>query len=285
MILSFHPCFTADRQIILADRALNDQDRSLILEAGFILLPQTCTQDLYEACSASSAHLFPNYAMRFRSPGKIGQCRLFRRLACPHPVSEIWSDVSEFQKDPTGGGYLARRFPFFIKADASHEGSGVFYVQDEPSLEHALQRLRILENSGHTGFLTQEAVASKGEVLRAVILGTGVITYWKRPGDGESFVTTVSRGAGIDRAWKPDLQEKGKKAAAWLAGNTGIDLAAVDFVFPLERSNPDPVFLEINYYFGRRGLGGSQRYYRLLYGAIRDWIESKGCDPNRVGLV
>ncbi|MBN2122650.1 MAG: hypothetical protein JW821_00015 [Deltaproteobacteria bacterium] len=285
MILSFHPCFTADRQIILGDRALNDWDRLLIREAEVVLLSQGCTRLLYEACAGTSAHLFPNYDARFRFPGKVGQCRLFREVDFPHPASEAWSSSAEFRDYCTRSGCLPHALPFLIKADASHEGAGIFLVQDAPSLERALSRLDVLETSGSPGFVTQKVVASEGNVLRAVILGQEVITYWKRPGPGDDLITTVSRGARIDKTWRPDLQEKGKRAARAFGGRTGIDLAAVDFLFSFDHGDPEPLFLEVNYYFGRRGLGGSERYYRLLYGTIRAWLAEKGVDPDRVSLV
>jgi len=43
--------------------------------------------------------------------------------------------------------------------------------------------------------------------------------------------------------------------------------------------------LEINYYFGRRGLGGTINYYRLLYKAVQDWLEEAGFDPESASLV
>jgi hypothetical protein len=39
MILSFHPCFVADAQIILGDRKLDSTDFSLINRAEAIVLP------------------------------------------------------------------------------------------------------------------------------------------------------------------------------------------------------------------------------------------------------
>ena len=42
-----------------------------------------------------------------------------------------------------------------------------------------------------------------------------------------------------------------------------------------------PLFLEINYYFGRRGLGGSERYYALLVSEIIKWIKSLGLPVGR----
>ena len=59
----------------------------------------------------------------------------------------------------------------------------------------------------------------------------------------------------------------------------------MDFVFPISEKDPEPLFLEINYYFGRRGLGGSENYYQLLHQAIRDWLEEEGLDPEAVRLV
>ncbi|MDZ7697590.1 MAG: hypothetical protein U5R49_11935 [Deltaproteobacteria bacterium] len=121
--------------------------------------------------------------------------------------------------------------------------------------------------------------------MRVVIVGDRLITYWKRSGDPQQPITTISRGARIDPQWKPALQQKGEIEARRLSAQTGINLAAVDFVFALADANPDPLFLEINYYFGRRGLGGSESYYRLLYEAIRDWLTACGRSPDSVRLV
>jgi ribosomal protein S6--L-glutamate ligase len=145
--------------------------------------------------------------------------------------------------------------------------------------------LAILENSGASGFLSQELIASEGNVLRAVILGDEIVTYWKRPQNPDQIITTIAKEARIDKQWKPDLQEMGKLEAREFAKNTGINLAAIDFVFPLGDPEPQPLFLEINYYFGRRGLGGTLKYYSLLYKALQNWLIKQGFDPESVSLV
>ena len=89
----------------------------------------------------------------------------------------------------------------------------------------------------------------------------------------------------IDHNWRPDLQEKGHASARELAKKIGINLAAIDLVFPIACKDPEPVFLEINYYFGRRGLGGSENYYSLLYEAVQDWLSEIGLDPESVSLI
>ncbi|MCP4666156.1 MAG: hypothetical protein GY849_07295 [Deltaproteobacteria bacterium] len=111
------------------------------------------------------------------------------------------------------------------------------------------------------------------------------MTYWKRPGKPGQRITTIRRGAVIDHHWRQDLQEKGKAETQALSGQTGINLAAVDFVFPLNEKDPDPFFLEINYYFGRRGLGGTERYYELLYQALQEWLAEAGFDPKSIQLL
>ncbi len=176
-------------------------------------------------------------------------------------------------------------FPFVVKDDKSHEAQGVFVVNDSESLKAALDFLALKEGIDNKEFVTQDFIPSGGNVLRSVIMGNQVLTYWKRPVKPGQIITTISKGARIDHDWKPELQEKGRKQARVLANRTGINLAAVDFVFPLSEASPEPLFLEINYYFGRRGLGGMDAYYRLLFRAIQDWLEEIGLDSGTVELV
>ena len=117
------------------------------------------------------------------------------------------------------------------------------------------------------------------------MIGRAFHSYWKRPLERDQIITTVARGSRIDKKWRRDLQEKGIFQARSLCERSGINLAAMDFVFGMNDSDPQPLLLEINYYFGRRGLGGSLKYYRHLHRAIREWIEKQGLDPGRVKLV
>ena len=56
-----------------------------------------------------------------------------------------------------------------------------------------------------------------------------------------------------------------------LCRQTGINLAAIDLLIPkIEK----PLFLEINYYFGRKALGGSDRFYQLLDKTIKEWLKA-----------
>ena len=67
-----------------------------------------------------------------------------------------------------------------------------------------------------------------------------------------------------------------------LEADTGINLAAIDFIFDFSQPDPEPLFLEINYVFGRRGLGGSMNFYHLLSEALQQWLAEHGFDPQCV---
>ncbi len=284
-ILSFHPCFDADVNVILGSRNLDAGDLDCIRQADAVIMPQGRPREIYESASKSGVRLFPNYDVRFKYPGKTGQSRLFEALTYRHPQTLRWSTVREFRKANGEGRAFPHGLPFLIKDDKSHEAEGVFFVEDRGALAKALDYLKKREKSGLPGFVSQAYIPSGGNVLRAVIIGKKFITYWKRPKEPGQVITTISRGAVIDDQWQPALQKKGWTAARQLSAKTGIDLAAVDFIFPLSERDPEPFFLEINYYFGRRGLGGSEKYYQLLYEAVRGWLAEAELDPDAVRLV
>ncbi|MCG6881258.1 MAG: hypothetical protein LJE96_19205, partial [Deltaproteobacteria bacterium] len=265
MILSFHPCFTADHQIILGDRSLGESDRNLIRSAQAVILPQGRVGRIFHECLKADVAMFPNYQARHTYPGKVGQSRLFETFQLPHPRTFRWSRVDRLKKMAK----LPHEFPFVVKDDSSHEAEGVFVITGLKSFKAAVDFLSLKKNGEKVGFVTQDFVPTGGNVLRSVIMGERVLSYWKRPSKPGQVITTISKGARVDHDWKPDLQAKGREQAQVLIARTGINLAAVDFVFPLLKEDPEPLFLEINYFFGRRGLGGMDAYYRLLFEAIQ----------------
>ena len=269
---------------MLGSRTLSPQDLHWIEKAGAIILPQTCSQGLYLACKASSAELFPNYDARFKFPGKIGQNSLFDELQLPHPDTWSWISADEFRRALREKG-LCHDYPFLLKGNQCHEGDGIFLIADRGCLESALRVLSSWERTGQSGFVSQALIASGGNVLRAVALENRIITYWKRPLLPESPITTVSRNAFVDKDWRKDLQARGRVQTRILSQKTGINVAAVDYVFHLGDPDPQPLILEINYYFGRRGLGGLLNYYRLLLEALQEWLQKKGFAPNLVRLL
>lgn len=284
MILSFHPCITADRQVILGSRAPDRREAELAARAEAVVLPQTCPESLFRLCREGGAPCFPSYDLRFAYPGKVGQARLFRERRLPHPETCIWSPMDALVRTVRASGSLPHRLPFFIKTDSDHEGRGIRLVRSSEEVMSALDELARRKGRTCEGVVTQSLVHTEGGVLRAVILGRRVVTYWKW---GASAVTpaSVSRGARIDPSWRPDLQQMGRTLALEVHQDLGVDLAALDMVFDMTAPSPRPLVLEINHVFGRRGLGGSETYYRMLFEAVCEWLQEQGLDASRVGLV
>ncbi|ROR03522.1 ATP-grasp domain-containing protein [Desulfosoma caldarium] len=274
MVLSYHPVIPGDVNRLCAGREPDENDRRWMQRAAAIILPQGCSESLYRMAVRYCRHVFPDYRMRFLYPGKIGDIRLFRILGFPHPKSHLFHSVKfcppSFWND--------LRYPVVLKSAHGGEGSLVFKVE---SAEEAMEPLKIfegMERSGFGGFVVQEFVKNDGRDLRVVVIGRTVKSYWRVQRDPTNFLHNTSHGAVIDRESDPDLQAEGRAWVRALCQRTGINLAGMDLLFR-DRSlhqQKNPLFLEINYYFGRKGLGGSERFYTLLEKEARAWLKSLG---------
>jgi len=273
MIVSFHPLFEADQNILCAGRQPGPADQAAIQTAEAVVLPQGCYRSLYEMARTNCRHVFPNYDARFRYPDKIRQIKLFREFKAAHPASELFFDVASFHeklKQPTAS--WRRKYPFVFKLDWGGEGDTVFLIQSQDDLHLILEKTAEFEKSGQSGFLLQEYIASRNRTLRVVVIGQQVVSYWRIQKEDGSFYTNLSRGAVIDPEAEPALQHKAVALVKQICHKTGINLAGFDVIFSYDSNDPDPMLLEINYFFGRRGLGGSEAYYRILLEEIQSWI-------------
>jgi ribosomal protein S6--L-glutamate ligase len=277
MILSFHPLFEADKNITCAGREPGEEDLKAIKAADAVILAQGCYQSLFEMARANCPHVFPDYNIRFKYPGKLGQIRLFREFDIAHPASEIFLNVDSFHqgfKKRTSKDRL--KYPFVFKLDWGGEGETVFLIKSEDDLSGILQRTAEFEKSGQSGFLLQEYIATRNRSLRVVVIGKRIISYWRIQQDDGGFYTNLGRGAVIDSEAEPSLQHKAIALVKQICHKTGIDLAGFDVIFSSENDAPDPMLLEINYFFGRKGLGGSEAYYQILLDEIQSWISGLG---------
>ncbi len=279
MIVSFHPIFEADENILCAGREPGEDDRAAIQSARAVILPQGWNPALYEMARNNCPHVFPNFDARYAHPGKTGEIRLFRRFDAIHPAASLFADLAAFHEefDPEHGR-LPFDFPFVFKFDWGGEGNTVFLVKSGPDLIDILQKAASFEKNGHFGFLIQEYIPLVNGTLRVVVIGKRFISYWRIREDPESFYDSVAKGGRIDADAEPDFQRAAVHAVASLCEKTGIDLAGFDVIFPRGSETISPHFLEINYFFGRRGLGGSEKYYEILIEEIENWIESRGVD-------
>ncbi len=275
MILSFHPCYEGDENRLCAGRDPGPEDRAAMERASAVILPQGCRASLYRMATRCCPHVFPDYAVRFAFPGKTGQIRLFRRMGVSHPESEVFSGAKAFfQKYGTRPKGFLFSFPVVFKRDWGGEGEGVFYVEDPDTLKALVMREG--QRSNHeVPFVIQEYIPAGNRSLRVVVIGDSLYSYWRCQVHPGRFLTNLAADAVIDAESDPRLQRMGREAVRDFCNKTGVNLAGLDLLMH-GKGSAAPVFLEINYFFGRKGLGGSLRYYTLLTQAINRWLSELG---------
>lgn len=274
MIVSFHPIIEADTNIICAGRQPDDGDLAVIKQAKAVILPQGCSEALYRMARINCTNVFPNLDVRFDYPGKRGQVQLFERLGVNHPQTYTYASVEDFNRSPP---QIA--LPAVVKFDWGGQGDTVFKVNDTQELSAVLRQAKDFESSGQQGFLVQQLIASGNRSLRVVVIGTRFISYWRIPPQDSPFGAGVARGAVIDHVADPDLQSAARSSARRFCEQTGLQLAGFDFLFDAGAGDnrgklAEPFFLEINYFFGRTGLGGSEKYYDLLTEQVDQWLST-----------
>ncbi|MBW1989371.1 MAG: glutathione synthase [Deltaproteobacteria bacterium] len=266
-ILSFHPLIVGHENRLCAGREPTGDDVEAVQAADAVILPQGFYPVWAEVFRRAKA-AFPEYGVRFSHPGKTGQARLFSELGLPVPKTFSFSRAKEadLSRPPLS-------YPFVFKTDTGGEGCGVRLVQDEQGFSRALALAGQEEAAGRPGFLLQEYVPHGGRTLRVAVVGEHLEAYWKTAPKGD-FKSSVAGGGRIERRADPHLMKGGVAAARAFCQRTGVNLAGLDFIF--REGGAGPLFLEINWFFGRRGLGGSQRFYGLLHEAVAKWLARRG---------
>ena len=274
MIVSFHPLFEADKNIICAGREPDADDLAAIKAAAAVVLPQGCRQSLYDMAIANCRHVFPNYDARFNYPGKIGQMRLFQKNGTAHPHAEIYPSLFDFrQQYGDNPKNITFDLPCVFKFDWGGEGETVFLINSLDELKQALQKAVGFEKSGQKGFLLQEYVPTEGKTLRVVIIGQTLVSYWRIQENTDAFMSSVSSGARIEATLQPWRENVAKVFVKNFCNKTSINLAGFDVIFAPVKEHIKPLMLEINYFFGRKGLGGSDAFYEILKKEINTWLE------------
>ncbi|NPB09570.1 MAG: glutathione synthase [Thermodesulfobacteria bacterium] len=263
-ILSFHPLIVGDFNF-WAFSAVTEDVLEALRRVRCVIFPQVFPETLYHLARERGLSVFPSYDYRFRFPGKGGQYLLFRTLGLPCPQSLWIPKIASLGPHPQAAAVKWPRMPFVVKIDQEHEGRGLFLVRDERDLKEALERIRTFEREGRYGFLVQEYLPSPHD-LRVVIIGPRLLTFWRKL--GPDFRTNLAQGGEIIPCPDPELEEKALALARELSRKTGINLAAIDFLF----REGEALLNEINYVFGRRALG--EGYEELLFEAVTWFLES-----------
>jgi len=262
-IVSFRPMIQMEENLPPYVSLEDESIQGLLRGAAGVLLPEYLTPWRYANIIRHARAWFPRLEGRFNSCGKTKQTVLFRRLGVRHPESVLFGSslqlMEYFRSSGSPWGY-----PLVLKGDKGGGGSRVFPVWRAENLPRLLMRLPEGEP-----VLIQQWVHHGGKDLRVVMYGDHAVSYF-RVGNG-AFYNNVCRGGRLDHDGWPELQEKGVRAVREFCRRARIDIAGFDLMFPDEG---DPVFIEINFHFGRKGLGGTEGHRSHVLEAIRDWREA-----------
>ena len=272
MILSFHPRVKGHVNLRLTLKGLfSDNEAGLMASARAIVVTQSIKAHQYEFCRAHCSRLFPDYTHRFGFEGKYANIALFRKFNAPHPGTACYESVDNFKVRHFKNQEPLMPFPFVLKGDRGGGGWAVFLIKDRGDLLGCLEILNDKRLHATRRFIAQAFVSHGGSDLRVVVVGRTVKAYWRcqhKPGE---FRNNVGRGAVINYDLDPELRKKGIRCVKDFCSRTGINLAAFDVLFDRSRPEPEPLLSEINFLFGRKGLGGSPPFYELLNQAVRQW--------------
>ncbi|MFO8084392.1 MAG: ATP-grasp domain-containing protein [Desulfobacterales bacterium] len=217
--------------------------------------------------------------MRFAFPGKLGQIRLFRKVGIHHPHTLCFEDLNSFCLQFSGPEKtLPFSFPFVFKFDWGGEGDMVFLIRSQNEFSDAIKKARHFENTGQKGFLIQEYVPSGSKSLRIAVIGHHLCSYWRIQKNPTIFKTGLSCGSSIDYQSDPETIQTAESVLKNFLKTTKINLAGFDFL--ISKFSKKIYILEINYFFGRRGLGGSEAFYAILISEINQWLKSLGYTRN-----
>ncbi len=273
MVISFHPRLAGDVNLRfprLPRDWLSPAQAACVRRARAVLLPQTVRRGQFVACAALCPNLFPNYRWRFGPEGqtyegKFGAAALFERFGLPHPRTLRYASAAEFRARHLERAESLPAYPFVLKGDRGGGGNWVFLIEREADLARPLLCL----DAVGWPLIVQEYVEHAGRDARVVVVGDYLFSYWRRQTAPGEFRNNVGRGAAIDHDSEPELLRAAEEAAQGLCRRTGLNLAAFDLLFGPDRR---PLFCEINYNFGRKGLARAGDYYDLLARAAERWL-------------
>lgn len=258
--VSFHPSIALDENRSLFSDLGDPEMQGLLAGAAGVLFPTYITPQRYDQITRLARAWFPRLEVRFRHLGKTKQILLFRELGVRHPESLLFNDPGELGEYVTAHG-SPWGFPVVMKTDLGGGGTGVFPVYAAADVTRQARRLPRDQPA-----LLQRWVNHRGKDLRVVVYGDLAVSYFRIGAGG--FYNNVCRGGRIDHDLGPEQQQQGIAAVQAVCRRIGLDVAGFDLMFP---DHGEPVFVEINHHFGRKGLGGTAGHQRYFLKAVWHW--------------
>jgi len=135
---------------------------------------------------------------------------------------------------------------YIIKLLEGTHGLGVMLAESKKSAISIIESMQSLKKP----ILIQEFIKeSKGEDIRAYVVGNKVVAAMKRSSNGQDFRSNVHRGGST---LKIDLTPQETKIAIKTAQCLGLDVAGIDLI----RSSNGPLVIEANSTAGLEGIEG-----------------------------
>jgi len=282
-IVSYHPGLEADINLVLvSQRPLDDHDREVAGQAAAILLPQICRADLFALAQESGTPFFPNPAVHLSLDGKVGNHRLFRDLGLPHPPTLEFDDLTSAARAWEAGreDVAALGAPLVAKGAGGGMGDNVFLVNNPAELRGLAGRLETYCHRGPSGMVLQRYFAGAVD-MRVELLHDAADVYWRRARH-EEFRANLCQGGTLIKDGPPQERQAAVALAQRLQKAAGLDLAGVDVLITAEG---EPLLIEVNFFFGRRALGGHEVFLQRYLNAVRRWLAGLGLEPERVRLA
>ncbi|TVQ63183.1 MAG: 30S ribosomal protein S6--L-glutamate ligase [Phycisphaerales bacterium] len=157
--------------------------------------------------------------------------------------------------------------PVVIKILEGTQGVGVILAESTKVAEAIIETLQ----SARQNVLVQKFVAeSRGQDVRAFVVGDRVVAAMRRTAQGDEFRSNVHRGGSVERI---ELDERAQETAVRAAQIMGLRIAGVDLL----ESDAGPLVMEVN---SSPGLEGIESATGLdVAGAIVDYIANQVAFP------
>lgn len=158
--------------------------------------------------------------------------------------------------------------PLVIKLTEGTQGLGVMLAENNSSAESVIEAFNKLK----ARVIIQEFIKeSRGEDIRAIVVGDRVVAAMKRTAPPGEFRSNVHRGGTCQFV---ELSESERDAALGACRALGLNVAGVDLL----RSNRGPLVIEVNSSPGLEGIEGATEVD--VAGAIVEYIEYSQANDN-----
>ena len=199
-----------------------------------------------------------------RSRDKLQCMQILSTSGVGFPLTSFTNYSNDFDEiiDSVGGT------PLVIKLTEGTQGLGVMLAENNSSAESVIEAFNKLK----ARVIIQEFIKeSRGEDIRAIVVGDRVVAAMKRTAPPGEFRSNVHRGGTCQSV---ELSESERDAALGACRALGLNVAGVDLL----RSNRGPLVIEVNSSPGLEGIEGATEVD--VAGAIVEYIEYSQANDN-----